>query len=187
MRARASWAPWRGPRNPALLAAPLLALVTLTSCVGFSGPRGLERAFSEIDGAKVERVVGLSVSGGLVDRALRLAGNETGMKFEAGNVDRVQLGVYQLVSGGNAPLLDELQVDGLVPFVKVRDGCEEVRIFAGHSGGRLESLAIVVHDGADLVAMRISGDLGPLAAEAMSAALRRHAPRARHPTRLAKR
>lgn len=166
-----------------------LALAAGGGCigVGIDGPRRLESALRGIDGAEMTRVVGLSVGGALVDTALRLAANETGMRFDAGRVERVQLAVYRVDRGADRSLVGELEVDDLVPFVTVRDGGDEVRIFAELDGGDLAGLSVVVHDGSDLVALRLEGDLGPLAAEAMTAAIRDHAPPREPYGRLARR
>lgn len=163
-------------RAAGLSAVAAIVLVSLaTGCIGVTGPRTLAQAVERENGVRLNPVVAFDVGGMLVGAAMTVASTQSGIDLQRGRIDWVEVGVYEIDPGESdvrsARLLDRVEIDGWTACTKVRDGNEEVKVLVRVEEPQLTGLAVLVRDGSEMVIVRVRGDLGPLAEEAIRMAL----------------
>jgi hypothetical protein len=171
---------WEGcnaisPRAGLSAVAAIVLVFLATGCIGITGPRTLAQAVERENGVRLNPVVAFDVGGMLVGTAMTVASTQSGIDLQRGRIDWVEVGVYEIDPGEtdvrSVRLLDRVEIDGWTACTKVRDGNEEVKVLVRVEEPQLTGLAVLVRDGSEMVIVRVRGDLGPLAEEAIRMAL----------------
>ena len=149
-------------KRGAVVFLTLAGVVLSTGCV-LRGPSGIKDQVERSNGRTYQREFGITVGRtglGIARMAMRIGDEDEAVHMLRG-VNKVQVGVYEVVDQGNGTGRSARASDfGLYdPLVQVREDGETVLVLAREEDETIRRLLVVVDSDDELVIVRLRGDL----------------------------
>jgi hypothetical protein len=138
----------------AMLAA---ALLTLSGCVSFGGPKDVERAISRAGSVRLECEEGICVGPLGILFAQVVAGSALPVSLDG--VSSVDVGSYRVVSCDRPLCVETLALPGWERVVHVRDEGSSMVLMVNEDGDSIRGLLVLQHEGDRLEIVRARGRL----------------------------
>lgn len=149
--------------NRGAVVFPVLVAVALSAGCVLRGPSGIKDQVEVSSGKTYQREFGMTVGRtglGIARWAMRIGDEDEAVRVLRG-VNKVQVGVYELVDGGNGTGRPARASDfgPYDPIVQVREDDETVLVLARQDEETIRRLLVVVDSDDELVIVRLRGDL----------------------------
>lgn len=153
----------------ALITAVLIPFLLLTSgaCM-FRGPGDLRRDLSREADVELDRQFGMRlgrISTSIARLAMKTGDDDVSLR----GLRRIEVGVYEVVSGGDA-VIEPPNLEGWDTFVRIREPGESVYVMGRYRDEKLRNIVVVVAEEDEWVLVRLTGKLDRMLRDAMELA-----------------
>lgn len=138
----------------------LAVAIGLQGCVGFSGPNGIRNSIAKSQDVKLEKEFGVDVGplGFFVVNTLALPF----APMTLDGMEWVAFGEYTIKPTAQCSLsefcLDDVQLKGWEPFVRVREPGSCIKIMYNARGDRIRKMLFLVQEGDQLIIVKAEGN-----------------------------
>jgi hypothetical protein len=155
-------------KRGAVVLLALAGVVLSTGCV-FRGPSGIKDQVERSSGKTYNREFGITVgrtSLGIARMAMRFGDEDEAVHLLKG-VNKVQVGIYEVVDDGDGRPARASDFGLYDPLVQVREDGETVLVLARADEETIRRLLVVVDSDDELVIVRLRGDLEAIIEDAI--------------------